>query len=213
MPIKPKNDLIDKKISNIIDRRIDKFDIKHHKRWVKVAELSVGINDMLQHLSSRLNTYLPYQETMDRHMENEVNKIKGEINNLKDISGILRNICTSTVGQLPATRPPPPPPPPPPKIPTTRKKLSSPKTKTKTTTTNTSSPTKLLKPPKKGAYKKNHYGTEQFVGDNEEIRRRALAMQEARSKNNVLNKLENKYQDVENQARDLQRMLKKSPQK
>lgn len=207
MPIKPKSDIIDKKISSIIDRRIDKFDIKHHKRWLKVAELSVGLNDMLQHLISRLNTYLPYQETMDRHMENEVNKIKGEMNNLKDISGILRNICTSTVGQLPTTRPvppPPPPPQPPAKIPTTRKKMSSPKT-----TTNTSSPNKLLKPPKKGVYKKNHYGTEQFVGDNEEIRRKALAMQETRSKSNALTKLENKYQDVENKARNLQRAISK----
>jgi hypothetical protein len=193
MPIKPKNDIIDKKISNIIDRRIDKFDIKHHKRWVKVAELSVGINDMLQHLSSRLNTYLPYQETMDRHMENEVNKIKGEINNLKDISGILRNICTSTVGQLPATRPPPPPPPPP-KIPTTRKKISPSKK---------NSPNHALsrKPSTSGVVFNG-------IHNAAEIKRKANAMQSARLKNDAIFKLENKMQDVENKARNLQRMLK-----
>jgi hypothetical protein len=195
MPIKPKNDIIDKKISNIIDRRIDKFDIKHHKRWVKVAELSIGINDMLQHLSSRLNTYLPYQETMDRQVENEVNKIKGEINNLKDISGILRNICTSTVGQLPpAARPPPPPPPPPPKIPTTRKKISPSKK---------DSPNKALsrKPSTTGVVFKG-------IHNAAEIKRKANAMQSARLKNNAIFKLENKMQDVENKARNLQRMLK-----
>ena len=194
MPIKPKNDIIDKKISNIIDRRIDKFDIKHHKRWVKVAELSVGINDMLQHLSSRLNTYLPYQETMDRHMENEVNKIKGEINNLKDISGILRNICTSTVGQLPATRPPPPPPPPPSKIPTTRKKISPSKKK---------SPNHALsrKPSTSGIVFNG-------IHNAAEIKRKANAMQSARLKNDAIFKLENKMQAVENKARNLQRMLK-----
>jgi len=114
MPTKPKTEQINKKISTIVDKNINKklssLDKTHYKRWLKVAELSIQLSDWLQTLNSRLNTYLPHQEILDRQMENDLNKIKGEIHTLQNLSEVLKNICSTTVNRI--TAPPPPPPPP-----------------------------------------------------------------------------------------------------
>ena len=113
MPSKPKTEQINKKITNIIDKNINKkmdsLDKTHYKRWLKVAELSIQLSDWLQALNSRLNTYLPHHEILDRRMENDLNKIKGEIHNLQNLSDVLKKICSATVDRTSAPPPPPPP--------------------------------------------------------------------------------------------------------
>jgi hypothetical protein len=113
MPTKPKTEQINKKITAIVDKKLSSLDKTHYKRWLKVAELSIQLSDWLQALNSRLNTYLPHQEILDRKMENDLNKIKGEIHTLQNLSEVLKNMCSTTVNRIAA--PPPPPPPPPPK--------------------------------------------------------------------------------------------------
>ena len=113
MPTKPKTEQINKKISTIVDKKLSSLDKTHYKRWLKVAELSIQLSDWLQALNNRLNTYLPHQEILDRKIENDLNKIKGEIHTLQNLSEVLKNICSTTVNRI--TAPPPPPPPPPPK--------------------------------------------------------------------------------------------------
>ena len=127
MPTKPKTEQINKKITAIVDKNINKkltsLEKTHYKRWLKVAELSIQLSDWLQALNNRLNTYLPHQEILDRKMENDLNKIKGEIHTLQNLSEVLKNICSTTVNRI--TVPPPPPPPPPKK---TTKTISPTKT-------------------------------------------------------------------------------------
>ena len=128
MPTKPKTEQINKKITAIVDKKLTSLDKTHYKRWLKVAELSIQLSDWLQALNTRLNTYLPHQEILDRKMENDLNKIKGEIHTLQNLSEVLKNICSTTVNRI--TAPPPPPPPPPPKKTT---KTISPTKKTSST--------------------------------------------------------------------------------
>tara|TARA_Y100000389_G_scaffold40066_1_gene34538 strand:+ start:9755 stop:10279 length:525 start_codon:yes stop_codon:yes gene_type:complete len=132
MPTKPKTEQINKKITAIVDKNINKkltsLEKTHYKRWLKVAELSIQLSDWLQALNNRLNAYLPHQEILDRKMENDLNKIKGEIHTLQNLSEVLKNICSTTVNRI--TAPPPPPPPPPPKKTT---KTISPTKKTSST--------------------------------------------------------------------------------
>lgn len=129
MPTKPKTEQINKKITAIVDKNINKkltsLEKTHYKRWLKVAELSIQLSDWLQALNNRLNAYLPHQEILDRKMENDLNKIKGEIHTLQNLSEVLKNICSTTVNRITAPPPPPPPPPPPKK---TTKTISPPKT-------------------------------------------------------------------------------------
>jgi DNA gyrase/topoisomerase IV subunit A len=131
MPTKPKTEQINKKISTIVDKKLTSLDKTHYKRWLKVAELSIQLSDWLQALNTRLNTYLPHQEILDRKIENDLNKIKGEIHTLQNLSEVLKNICSTTVNRITI---PPPPPPPPKKI----IKTTSP-TKSSSTIKNTSS--------------------------------------------------------------------------
>lgn len=130
MPTKPKTEQINKKISTIVDKKLSSLDKTHYKRWLKVAELSIQLSDWLQALNNRLNTYLPRQEILDRKMENDLNKIKGEIHTLQNLSEVLKNICSTTVNRV--AIPPPPPPPP------LKKKTTNP-TKSSSTIKNTSS--------------------------------------------------------------------------
>jgi len=123
MPTKPKTEQINKKITAIVDKKLSSLDKTHYKRWLKVAELSIQLSDWLQALNNRLNAYLPHQEILDRKMENDLNKIKGEIHTLQNLSEVLKNICSTTVTRI--TAPPPPPPPPPKK---TTKTISPTKT-------------------------------------------------------------------------------------
>ena len=113
MPTKPKTEQINKKLTAIVDKNINKkltsLEKTHYKRWLKVAELSIQLSDWLQALNNRLNAYLPHQEILDRKMENDLNKIKGEIHTLQNLSEVLKNICSTTVNRI--TIPPPPPPP------------------------------------------------------------------------------------------------------
>lgn len=67
---------------------------------MKVAELSIQLSDWLQALNNRLNTYLPHQEILDRKIENDLNKIKGEIHTLQNLSEVLKNICSTTVNRV-----------------------------------------------------------------------------------------------------------------
>jgi DNA gyrase/topoisomerase IV subunit A len=110
MPTKPKTEQINKRITAIVDKKLTALDKTHYKRWLNVAQLSIQLSDWLQSLNNRLNTYLPHQEILDRQMENDLNKIKGEIHTLQNLSEVLKNICSTTVNRI--TAPPPPPPPP-----------------------------------------------------------------------------------------------------
>lgn len=123
MPTKPKTEQINKRITAIVDKKLTSLDKTHYKRWLKVAELSIQLSDWLQALNNRLNEYLPHQEILDRKIENDLNKIKGEIHTLQNLSEVLKNICSTTVNRI--TIPPPPPPPPKKNIKTTSPTKSS----------------------------------------------------------------------------------------
>lgn len=120
MPTKPKTEQINKKISAIVDKNINKkldsFDKTIYRRWLKVAELSIQLSEWLKALNSNLDNYLPQQELIDKKMENDLNKIKGEINDLQKLSELLKNICSTTMNRISSTPVPPPPPPPSKKI-------------------------------------------------------------------------------------------------
>lgn len=134
MPTKPKTEQINKRITAIVDKKLTALDKTHYKRWLKVAQLSIQLSDWLQSLNNRLNTYLPHQEILDRQMENDLNKIKGEIHTLQNLSEVLKNICSTTVNRI-AAPPPPPPPPPPKKTLKTTSPTKSSSTKKKTSST------------------------------------------------------------------------------
>lgn len=186
MPTKPKTEQLDKRISNIIDKRLDVLDNKQYKRWLKVTELSFVLNDWLQILTVQLNEYLPNQENIHKQTEKEVNQIKGELNNIKDISQLLKTICTSTVERV-STRPPPPPPPPKPSS-------SKPSSKNNSRLNQTTSSKKVA-----ASYTR--------VGhDADEIRMKASQMN-TNARKKKLAEFENKLQDVEKKAKKSHRLL------
>lgn len=155
MPTKPKTEQLSKTISNIMDKKLDTLEKKHYKRWLKVAELSILINEMLQTLTSKLNEYLPRREVLDGQIENDINQIKGEIRSLKNLSDVLKNICSTTVSSINVPHPPPPPP----------------------------LPTKASKSPKNSSLKnKNVTSSKQFMHDPQEIKTKANAMNKSRNK-------------------------------